>query len=175
MKVLIVSILLVFGFTQCSETEPGSSLPETLTPAVMNPVGLNESVDKFSSLLVKNKISEQSGCFLSNNFTATLFTTGGARIFPSQVQPNTQYIVRVRLTIPSTPCCQNPAYCFNTAIGFSGFSNDAPGGNTDLRITTDSSLIPGIGIIGVVQAIGCGQPLCGDTGMGTNNNVKPLI
>ncbi len=167
MKTLMVSLVLVLSFTQCSDTETLPSVPlnaETDSELGFEHLG-NESHDKLENRQAGNKIGLQSNCFLSNNFTAFLFTTQGTRILPSQVQPNTQYIVRVRLTIPSTPCCQNPAYCFNQSFGFSGNPTDAIGGNADMWIRTDSNLIPGFGIIGVVQAIGCGGPFCGDPGV----------
>lgn len=173
MKVLLVSALIIFVFIRCGGDKVELPLAGILAEGMSEMSSYhNDHNESFDSS--KEDMAVQSGCFLSNNFTATLFTTQGHRIRPSHVQPNTQYIVRVRLTIPNRPCCQNPAYCFNTAIGFTGDPpRDSNSGDLDFRIITDSSIIPGVGIIGIVQAIGCDDgPRCGASG--SSNNVRPI-
>lgn len=156
MKTLIVLMFVLVGFTQCGETEEVNPQMDSMSASVLD-------VANYSKY--DGAANGRSSCFLTNDFTARLYTTSGARILPANVQPNTNYSIRVRVN-GSYVCCENPSYCITSPFGFSitsGNPKDAINGDVDFTIRTNAALVPGIGIIGIVQAVGCNGTLpCGD-------------
>lgn len=168
MKTLIVLMFVLVGFTQCGETEVVSPQIDAMSASLL-PALAGDYDDK--GLNINGRFSN---CFLTNDFTARLYTTSGVRILPASLQPNTTYTVRVRVN-GSYVCCENPAYCVTSPFGFtitSGNQKDATDGNVDFTIRTNATLVPGLGIIDIVQAIGCdGSLSCGNP---SATSVQPI-
>ncbi len=160
MKTLMITVVMIVGLNSCEV--PGESISGLgmVSTSSLDLIGPNEgALDKNTIEKIEN-IGEslQSGCFFTNRFSAELFTVFGSRILASNVQTDTEYIVRVRLDRRNVPCCYNVAYCVTGEFGFRVISKnpaDSDSGNHDFRIRTGSALIPGQGIIGIVRPIGC--------------------
>lgn len=85
----------------------------------------------------------------SSSYSALLFTVGGVKISPANVQPNTQYDIRIVYS-GTYVSPLNAAYCIVFSSGFNSQQcRDAGSGNATIRITTSSSLPP-FGIVGAV-------------------------
>jgi hypothetical protein len=93
-------------------------------------------------------------CPQTGSYTATLKNTSGQHVSPNQVTPSTNYIIDIDYS-GAYVCCANPAYCVQTAVGFTGqMANESVNGSTTLAITTDA-VLPPFGIIAVVGPTDC--------------------
>ncbi|MBK6266030.1 hypothetical protein JKA74_13385 [Marivirga sp. S37H4] len=96
----------------------------------------------------------------SGDFTAQLYTLSGTKISTSQVQPNTEYDIRINYT-GSWTYPTNAAYCVVVNVGFARKCIDAGNGNATIRIKTDPSLSYGFhGAIGPTNPDGNSASSC---------------
>ena len=98
--------------------------------------------------------------FQSGDFTAELYTLSGTKISKTQVQPNTEYDIRINYT-GNYVYPTNSAYCVVVNVGFARKCIDAGNGNATIRIKTDPTLDWGFhGAIGPTNPQGNSASSC---------------